>query len=71
MINVDVCPVEDESEALLLMLHHLRLAAAYFEATPQNLTCRFLGEHFSQPAILSWIEAMEKLYPNDDGETAK
>jgi len=62
-IGVDVTPVEDEQEALLLMLHHLKLAAAYFEATPTTFG---VPEHFSTPAIRAWLGAMETLYPEED-----
>ena len=63
-INVDITPVDDEQEALRLMLHHLKLAAAYFEATPT--TWSFDKDHFSAPAIAAWGNAMEALYPPED-----
>ena len=62
-MNIDAPSVADEDEAVVLMLHHLRLAAAYFEATPKAITLDF--EDFSQPAIVAWIAAMEALYPDD------
>jgi len=61
-INVDVCPVEDEQEALFLMLHHLKLAATYFEATPTTFD---IPDTFSKPAMRAWLDGMEKLYPED------
>jgi hypothetical protein len=36
-INIDVPGVEDEDHAYGLMMHHLSLAAAYFEATATNV----------------------------------
>lgn len=62
-IGVDMPPVENEQEALVLMLHHLKLAAAYFEATP---TVFDVPEHFSSPAIWAWVVAMAALYPEED-----
>ncbi len=62
-IGVDVTPVEHEDEALVLMLHHLKLAAAYFEATPMGFS---VPEHFSRDAILAWVKAMEALYPENE-----
>ena len=65
-INVDIVPVEDEQEALVLMLHHLKLAAAYFEATPEDITREQVGDHFSATAIMWWLQGMEALYPEDE-----
>lgn len=62
-INVCVPPVEDEQEALQLMLHHLTLAASYFEATPKDIS---VPDSFSAPAMRAWLEAMEGLYPEED-----
>jgi len=64
-INVDAPPVEDEQEALTLMIYHLRLAAMYFEATPELLPARWAANHFSSPAMIEWASEMEKLYPED------
>jgi hypothetical protein len=64
-MNIDAPPVADEAEALSLMLHHLKLAAAYFEATPEDLSAHLTGDHFSAPAIGAWLVAMEALYPKD------
>jgi hypothetical protein len=58
-INIDVPPVDDEQEALALMFHHLKLAAAYFEATPNTFD---IPEHFSAAPMRAWAEAMEALY---------
>ena len=63
-INVDVPPVSDEQAALALMFHHLRLAAAYFEATPSKIAD--VPEGFSAPAMFAWIEAMEDQDPQED-----
>ena len=62
-MNIEAPPVADENEAALLMFHHLRLAAAYFEAAPKDITVDSI--HFSLPAIVAWISAMEALYPDD------
>lgn len=64
-IHIDLVPVENEQEGLALMMHHLQLAAAYFEAAPLGLQSRYLGEHHSMPAIKVWIQAMDELYPDD------
>lgn len=65
-IGVDAPRVTDEEEALVLMLHHLRLAAMYFEATPnENLCERLPADEFSRPAMAAWAEAMEALYPEE------
>ena len=64
-INIDISPVEHEQEAFTLMLHHLKLAASYFEATPSPIESGEWLSTFSAPAILVWIQAMEGLYPKD------
>ena len=62
--NIDAPPVADEQEALSLMFHHLYLAAAYFEAAPSNIDkCK--PQTFSAPAIWAWLDAMDKLYPDE------
>lgn len=67
-IGVDIPPVKDESEGLALMLYHLRLAAAYYEATPDPMPLTLGHEDdFSAPAMDAWLAVMESLYP-DDGE---
>jgi hypothetical protein len=65
MIHVDSPSVRDETEALVLMEHHLKLAAHYFEATPEQWPHSFAEDHFSHPAIVAWAKAMEALYPKD------
>lgn len=62
-IGVDAFPVENEEEARILMLHHLRLAAMYFEATPTKIEVP--EDEFSRPAMNAWLDAMEGLYPDD------
>jgi hypothetical protein len=62
-INVDAFPVENEQEALVLMRHHLRLAAMYFEATPAEF--EFDANEFSASAQRAFVAAMEALYPDD------
>lgn len=68
MIGVDAPPVEDGDEALRLMLHHLALAGAYFEATPLLIDRQrvrdALGSFACEPAF-AWIEAMSGLYPDE------
>lgn len=65
-IGVDAPRVENGPEALFLMLHHLRLAAMYFEATPEaDLVEMLPPDDFSRPAIAAWIENMEALYPKE------
>lgn len=65
MIHLDAHPVENEAEALTLMLHHLRLAEMYFEATPDKVPNDIAADAFSKPAIDAWLAAMESLYPDD------
>jgi hypothetical protein len=66
MIYIGCPPVENEEEALKLMLYHLKMAAMYFEATPEKIVVNDFQDEFSAPAILVWIDAMEKLYPKDE-----
>lgn len=65
-VGVDAPRVADAQEAELLCLHHLRLAAMYFEATDLDLCERFPADEFSRPAMAAWVENMETLYPNED-----
>jgi hypothetical protein len=65
-INVDVPPVDDEQAALTLMVHHLQLAAAYFEATPSEILTEDVPDTFSKTAIIWWLQGMEALYPEED-----
>lgn len=62
-INIDIMSVSDEDEALTLMLHHLRLAASYFEATPDPIPTSAWQDDFSAPAISKWVQEMDSLYP--------
>jgi len=62
-IGIDITGVDDEQEALTFMFHHLKLAAAYFEATPKTFD---IPEHFSAAPMRAWAEAMEALYPELD-----
>lgn len=62
-IGVDAFPVSNEEEARTLMIHHLRLAAMYFEATPNDL--RLPTDDFSSSAMQAWANAMEGLYADD------
>lgn len=63
-MNINI-HVENEQEALTLMLYHLRLAAAYFETTPTVIPVAAIADEFSYNAICAWIVAMEALYPED------
>lgn len=54
----------NEEEAQALMLHHLRLAALFFENTPAKIT---IPEEHATTAFSAFCEAMEALYP-DEGE---
>ena len=65
-INVDVSPVDDEEEALLLMFHHLKLAATYFEATPSVIND--VPETFHTSAMWAWLQAMDDLYPREEAD---
>lgn len=65
-IGVDAPPVVDEQEAQTLLLHHLKLAAMYFEASPVDLMAALPGDEFSLPAMTAWVSAMEALYPEED-----
>lgn len=64
-MRIDAPIVADETEALLLMLYHLRMAAAHFEATPEKYPHSFADGEFSKSAIEAWILGMEALYPGD------
>lgn len=64
-MRVDAPPVADETEALFLMLYHLRMAATYFEAAPEKHPNTFAHDEFSKSAIEAWLTAMEGLYPDD------
>jgi len=61
MINVDVAGVMDESEAQILMFHHLALAASYFEAAGTNIPKKIPSD-FSQVAMKAWLLEMEGIY---------
>lgn len=65
VINVDAPPVENEQEALTLMIYHLRMAAMYFEATPTIIPIDTIANDFSLTAMADWIKAMEALYPDN------
>ena len=64
MTGLNAYPVADEAEAETLMIHHLRLAAMYFEATGEHMEER-LPDDFSNLAMRWWVQAMESLYPDD------
>ncbi len=64
-INIDAPPVDNEQAALALMFHHLQLAAAYFEATPSEITNEMVPEGHSRSAQFAWLAAMEALYPEE------
>ena len=47
------------------MTYHLRMAAAYFEATPEIYPHNWSATEFSESAMECWLQAMEALYPKD------
>lgn len=65
--NIDAPPVKNQQEALTLMLHHLGLAARYFEATPEDdALCKAaiiatLDDH-GKEAALAWFDEMDAAY---------
>jgi len=73
-IRIDSMSVEDEHEATLLMVHHLQLAARYFEATRNdrglyaNSVIRnvFSGHEGGINAASSFIEVLESSYDEED-----
>ena len=65
-INVSMAPVDDAAEAERLMVHHLQLAAMYFEATDLFLVDRLPTTDFSYDAMVAWAHRMEALYPAED-----
>lgn len=65
--GIDCPPVSGAIEAETLCIYHLKMAAAYFEATDLDLCARLPADEFSRPAMAAWAENMEALYP-DDGE---
>ena len=65
MTRVDAPPVEDAAEARVLLLHHLRLAAMYFEATDEDIAATFPADEFSLKAMFAWVAAMDALYSDD------
>lgn len=64
-IGIDGPPVKDAEEAEFLVLYHLKMAAAYFEATNLDLCERLPADEFSRPAMAAWVENMEALYPEE------
>lgn len=64
-MRVDAPPAANETEALFLMLYHLRMAATYFEATPRKFPHTFAHGEFSKGAMEAWVSEMEGLYPDD------
>lgn len=71
---IDAMPKVDEATAALLMVHHLSLAAAYFEATPENpliLTIEignvFGNDGIARPAAEAFVCMLIEAYKNFDG----
>lgn len=59
--------LDSEEEAQDLMLHHLRIAAMFFEGTPAKLKLpEEVEDEFPSPAFVAFCDAMEKLYPEDE-----
>jgi len=64
--HIESVDVESEEEALVFMVHHLQIAARYFEGTPKVIPVDSIrSSEFSFPAIVAWVQAMEGLYPNE------
>lgn len=66
MAHVSNVCVKNSKEAEVLMIHHLRLAASFFEAT--DVALNLPQDDFTHSAMSAWVNAMEALYP--DGEQA-
>lgn len=58
--------VDNETEAMILMLHHLKMAAALFEICPEIFPHSFGVGEFSFPAIEAWLTAITKIYKELD-----
>lgn len=73
MVHVDAPPVR-RSEAVKLMVHHLELAAMYFEATPDTtvdalaeINVAFSNNPMAQSAARSWYTILVNEYVRLDG----
>ena len=64
-IGIDVPPVDNEQEALALMFYHLKMAAAYFEASPTEIET---PDTHSKYAIQAWLMQMEAMYDDGGGD---
>lgn len=73
-VTIDVPQKIDPSKAAELMAHHLMLAAAYFEATPDlqtvalaELNVAFEHNTMGLTAARTWFAWMNKAYEDDRG----
>lgn len=72
-IGIDVIPVR-EADAITLMIHHLSLAAAYFEATPTDIQPALdeivdtFGENnnYGRIAAERFVTALNTMYEQDE-----
>ena len=69
MVRVDLPnEVKDESEAVKLMCHHLKMAAAYFEATYKDKDDTLFAMNrcslndYANAAARAFVEAIDKAY---------
>lgn len=60
-MDIDTIAVGDADDARKFMLHHLQIAARFFELTDEDLHLSEVDE-FSAPAIKAWVAEMENLY---------
>lgn len=73
-VRIDAIPPVHPSDAVKLMVHHLSLAVAYFEATPDEdgpalaEMARTLDPTISLPAARAWYDAMTKAYDSLDND---
>lgn len=66
-IRVDAPPVENEEEAYALMVHHLRLAAAYFEGTELAVVGRLAADDldFVGEAAVAFARVLDASYEKE------
>ena len=66
MPRVDFDHDVTEDEAIRLVVHHLRLAACYFEVTPDDTEALqkmiVIEEHYHYPAFRAFVDALQKEY---------
>lgn len=67
-------PQVTEDEAAVFMIHHLQLAAAYFEVSPPDIELRMARvfaenppiHHLWWPAAQAWISVLQRTYEEED-----